>query len=440
MASVTDSRWTRSPSLASTAWCRPFRPASAGHLATRELVDDDDLAVLDQVVAVAAIERVGAQGLLEVAGQPRVGGVEVLDADQLLDLLDALLGRRDGVLLEVDEVVAALLGALRPLVESGHEPRELVVHVGRLLGLAADDERRARLVDEDVVDLVDDGVRPAPLDPLAELGDHVVAQVVEAELVVGAVGDVGRVGLLARDRAQVLERLVGAPVVGVEEIGDVVLDDADGQADAVEDGAHPLRVALGQVVVDGDHVDAAAAHGVERGGDGTDQRLALAGAHLGDLALVQDHGAQDLDVVRPHLEASAADLANGCEDLRQRVVERLLEAPRVVLASLLGQHATRLALGLELLLGRLGRGGLGAQLLAQRDHALAQLLVGEGLELGLEAIDLVEDGPQASDLALVGVDEARQEVLHGSQKYRPQTAATRADGARAPDRSAADRD
>ena len=102
---------------------------------------------------------------------------------------------RDGLLLEVDEVVAALLVAFGPLLEPRHEPGERVVEVGRLLGLAADDERRPRLVDEDVVDLVDDREVALALDPLVELDDHVVAQVVEAELVVRAVGDVRRVGL-----------------------------------------------------------------------------------------------------------------------------------------------------------------------------------------------------------------------------------------------------
>ena len=50
------------------------------------------------------------------------------------------------------------------------------------------------------------------------------------------------------------------------------------QAQAVEDGAHPLRVALGQVVVDRDDVDAAAGHRVERGCERCDEGLALAGA------------------------------------------------------------------------------------------------------------------------------------------------------------------
>ena len=68
-------------------------PAPAGHLAAGELVDDDDLAVLDDVVAVALVQRVGAERLLEVAGQARVGVVQVVDAEPALHLLDALLGR-----------------------------------------------------------------------------------------------------------------------------------------------------------------------------------------------------------------------------------------------------------------------------------------------------------------------------------------------------------
>src|SRR6185369_8383004 len=87
-------------------------PAPARHLPPGELVDDDDLALFDDVVAVALVEGVGAEGLLEVAGEARVGGIQVVDPDPALDLGDALLGRRDGLVLEVEEVVAALLGPL----------------------------------------------------------------------------------------------------------------------------------------------------------------------------------------------------------------------------------------------------------------------------------------------------------------------------------------
>src|SRR5262245_48325533 len=135
-------------------------PAPPGHLAARELVDDDDLAVLDDVVAVALVERVGPEGLVEVAGEARVGVVEVVDPEQLLDLLDTGLRRRDGFVLEVDEVVALVLVALDPvlgpLAEARYEPGHRVIEVAGLLSVAADDQRRAGLVDEDVVDLVDD--------------------------------------------------------------------------------------------------------------------------------------------------------------------------------------------------------------------------------------------------------------------------------------------
>ncbi len=75
-------------------------------------------------------------------------------------------------------------------------PVDLVVSVGGFLGRARDDERGARLVDQDAVDLVDDREVELALHELVAVELHVVAQVVEPELVVGPVSDVGRVGLL----------------------------------------------------------------------------------------------------------------------------------------------------------------------------------------------------------------------------------------------------
>ena len=356
-------------------------PAPAGHLAAGELVDDDDLAVLDDVVPVALVQGVRAEGLLEVAGQPRVGVVHVLDAEPALHLLDAFLGRGDGLVLEVDEVVAALLVALRPALEPRHEAREREVQVGRFLGLAADDERRARLVDEDVVDLVDDREAALALDPLVELEDHVVAQVVEPELVVRAVRDVRRVRLGPGDRAQVEQALVGGRVAGLEHERGVVGDHPDADAEEVEDGAHPLRVAPGEVVVDGDDVDAPAGHRVEDRRERGDEGLALAGPHLRDLALVEDGRAHELDVEVAHPEGPLHRLAGHREGLGQGVVEGRLE-PGVLLLPALGlQLAPALEIGIvELVIGRLvGFGGL-EDLGAELREVGADLVVGEGLD------------------------------------------------------------
>ena len=386
-------------------------PAAAGHLATGELVDDDDLAVLDDVVAVALVERVGTERLFEVAGEAGVGVVHVLDAEEALHLGDPLLGRGDRLLLEVDEVVAAFLVALGPALEPRDEAGEREVQVVRLLRLAADDQRRARLVDEDVVDLVDDREAALALDPLVELEDHVVAQVVEPELVVGAVRDVRRVGLGAGDRAQVDEALVGGRVAGLEDERRVVGDHPDADAEEMEDRAHPLRVAAGEVVVDRHDVDAAAGRRVQDGGHRRDEGLALAGPHLGDLALVEDRRADQLDVEVAHAERPLHRLAGHREDLGHDLVECLLEAIVLALAAFLLQLAAALEVRvMEFVLGRLvGHGDFG-DLGTEFGEVRPDLLVGEGLVFRLEGVGLVDHGLEASDLAVVRVDELVQEA------------------------------
>ena len=75
-----------------------------------------------------------------------------------------------------------------------------------LLGRPADDEGRTRFVDEDIVHLVDDGVMAtAALHLVLDPHGHVVAQVVEPEFVVGAIEDVGPVGVDTLNGAEVLE-------------------------------------------------------------------------------------------------------------------------------------------------------------------------------------------------------------------------------------------
>ena len=281
-------------------------------------------------------------------------------------------------------------------------------------------ERRPGLVDEDVVDLVHDGEVAAALHPLGGLLDHVVAQVVEAQFVVRAVRHVGGVGLGAGHRAQVLRTLVAGAVRGVEHEGRVVLDDPDGEAHAVEDRAHPLRVAFGQVVVGRHHMDAAAGHRVEGRRERRDEGLALAGLHLRDLALVEHHAAHQLDVEVAHAQVAPADLARRGEDLGQGVVEDGLQVAGVGLLARDADLPPALRLGMvQLVVGGFRGRRVLEDLRAQGDHALADLLVRERLELGLQAVDLVDERLQTPRFALAATGEARQQVLHGKRKYRP---------------------
>ncbi len=192
---------------------------------------------------------------------------------------------------------------------------------------------------------------------LREIELHVVAEVVETELVVGPVGEVGSVGHL--------------PL----RVGQVVLDDADRHAQEPVDAAHPLGVAARQVVVDGDDVDALAGERIEIGGQGGDERLAFARLHFCDLAAVEHHAADQLHVEVPHVQRAAARFANDREGFGQQIVEGF--AIRQARAEL----------------GRL----------------VAQLCIGKRLDGRFEGIYLGDDRHQALELALVrGTEDFRE--------------------------------
>ena len=102
---------------------------------------------------------------------------------------------------------------------------------------------------------------------------------------------------------------------------EAVDDAADGEAEEAVDLAHPLGVALGEVVVDGDDVDALAGERVEIDRQGRDQGLAFAGLHLGDHAAMQHDAAHQLDVEMALAERALGRLAHRGEGLGQEVVE-----------------------------------------------------------------------------------------------------------------------
>ena len=208
-----------------------------------------------------------------------------------------------------------------------HKIVGLLVQGTGIVALAADDQGGAGFVDEDGVDLVDNGEVVAALHHVLFVDHHVVAQVVEPELVVGAIGNVGIIGGVALF------------------VGDALHDQAHGKAQPAVDLAHPLGVAAGQVVVHGDHMHALAGEGVQVNGQGGHQGFALAGAHLGDAGPVQHNAAQNLHGEMLHAQhppaGLAADREGGGQDIVQAfaICQPLLEG---------GGHGLQLGVGLLL--------------------------------------------------------------------------------------------
>ena len=118
------------------------------------------------------------------------------------------------------------------------------------------------------------------------MNDHVVAQVIETEFVVRAEGDVAAVGEFTFGKIHVVQ------------------NQADAQAQKMIKPTHPLRVAAGKVIVDGDHVHAFSAERVQIHGQRRNQRFAFAGLHFGDFAFVQTHAAHELNIEMSHTQNS----------------------------------------------------------------------------------------------------------------------------------------
>ena len=273
--------------------------APALHNAAGELIDDLDLAVDDNILLVTVEHVLRLKGLLQVVDElTRDIGIDVLDAQVRLDLLQAFVSGRDGVLglihLEVD---------VRRKTTDG--TGEVLISARGLSAGARDNERSTGLVDKNGVRLVDDSVVVAALDSLVCAGDHVVAKVVKSELGVRAVSDVSLIGRL-------LEVELHA-----------VLNKADPHAEEAIDAAHPFRVALRKVIVDGNDVHALARDSVEVTGECGDESLAFTGLHLGDGSPVQGNAADDLNIEVAQARDTARGLSHRGKSLRKQIIKRL---------------------------------------------------------------------------------------------------------------------
>ena len=252
---------------------------------------------------------------------------EVLEAEELLNLLDTFFGQVHDLVLLIDHVVTGLgdffahdgvhlgelAGCLTALQHIGKR-RAGVVNLGRLAGLARNDERRSRLIDQDRVHLVDDAVVEVPEHLLVLINRHVVAQIVKAELVVRHIGDVAGIGLLSRLR-----------IHGVQ-------NHSDREPEEAVNASHPLRVTRREVVVDRDDQDTLARQCVQICRCGGDQGLTFTGLHLRNAALVQHnttvqlyrvvlHTAFICSVRALHAGRTPRRLAHGRKCLRQKVIQ-----------------------------------------------------------------------------------------------------------------------
>ncbi len=227
-----------------------FGVAAAKHETARKLIDNDYLAVLDDIVNVALHDAVRLECLIYMVGKRCIFDIgEVFKVEGALGLSYAAGGERCGLGLFVDNVVCVEILALLfflvnacvdDLLQTADKIVRLTVKVGALVALAGDNERGSGFIDKDGVDLVDDGKGMPALNHVLFIERHVITQIIKAHLVVRAVGNIAVIGLAA--------------LVVIEPVD----DKADAQAEEAMHLAHPFAVALSKVVVHGNNMHALA--------------------------------------------------------------------------------------------------------------------------------------------------------------------------------------
>ncbi len=129
---------------------------------------------------------------------------------------------------------------------------------------------------------------------------HVVAQVVEAVFVVGAVGDVSGISCTLRHGWHVWQV------------------NADGQAKEFKQCTVIFGITLRQIVIDGNNVHAFAAQRVQVSGQGRGQGFTFTGAHLCDATFVEHHAANQLHIKVTHTEDTLTCFTYGGKGLRNQ--------------------------------------------------------------------------------------------------------------------------
>ena len=132
---------------------------------------------------------------------------------------------------------------------------------------------------------------------------HVVAKIVEPELVVRSVGNVTSVRFLTiRGRHVPLNRAHREPQTHVKR-------------------AHPLHISASQIVVHRHNVNALTFNRIQVGWKGRHERLSFPGDHFSNRTAVQHHATDQLHIVMPHVQEAFPRFPTDGKGLDKNIVK-----------------------------------------------------------------------------------------------------------------------
>ncbi len=130
---------------------------------------------------------------------------------------------------------------------------------------------------------------------MGQVPDHIISEVIETKLIVGAISYICLISLAAGDSAKEFPLLIFRLIAGVINIGWgslasrlLGIDAGHAYPQSAVNGTHPVAIPLGQIIIDGNQMAALSCEGIEVERQGSYQGFALASFHLGYLPLVKD--------------------------------------------------------------------------------------------------------------------------------------------------------
>ena len=293
--------------------------ASAQHQTAGEFIHDDDFSVLDHIVDVCVHDAVCLQCLVDVMQQSHIVRIhQIFHVEVLLCLPDAPACDGSSLCLLVDDVIRLFVGfILIQLIVHFHHGGgsqslgEFVHNRIQLCGLipsAGNDQRGSCLIDQDGVHLIHDGKIVSALYLVLFINDHVITQVIKAQLIVGAVCNVA---------------VVCFPALVIVQ---PVQDAANGQPHKTMHLAHFLGLGLCQIVIDCNDMNALAGQRIQIRCNACHQGLTFTGLHLGDSALMQYGGTDQLYRERTLAKHTVSRLPDCCKCLRKNIIQGLAVA------------------------------------------------------------------------------------------------------------------
>ncbi|CAI8205253.1 MAG: Uncharacterised protein [SAR116 cluster bacterium] len=143
------------------------------------------------------------------------------------------------------------------------------------------------------------------LDHVLDTEFQIVAQIIKAEFVIGAIGDVSTIGLATFVICQIAGNASNA------------------HPQALIDAPHPAGVARRQIVIDGNNMHTLAVQRVQKDSKRCDKGLALTSLHFRNLARMKCNATHQLDIVMPLAKGAFCGLAHPREGGWQEAVKRL---------------------------------------------------------------------------------------------------------------------